>query len=76
MRIQDEVLTVAEAAVMLKVSRHTVWRALKRKQIPAKKVGRQWRLSRQAILNWLSEHDEITIPAVNGGHAENIESMN
>lgn len=66
MIIQDEVLTVAEAAVMLKVSRHTVWRALKRKQIPAKKVGRQWRLSRQAILKWLSEGDETMTPAISG----------
>lgn len=49
-----EVLTVPEVAKLLSLSEITVYRLAKLGKIPARKVGRCWRFSRQAIEKWLS----------------------
>lgn len=49
-----EVLTVPDVAKMLNLSEITVYRLAKLGKIPARKVGRCWRFSRQAIEKWLS----------------------
>jgi excisionase family DNA binding protein len=48
-----EILDVAGAAVALGVSERLVLRLLRSGKLPGKKVGREWRLSRSAILLWL-----------------------
>lgn len=48
-----EVLTVAEAAELLKVSPSCVRELARDRQIPARKVGRAWRFSRDALLDWV-----------------------
>jgi excisionase family DNA binding protein len=48
----DEVLTIAEAAERLKVSTKTIERLLRSGELPAGKIGRQWRIS-SAILDQL-----------------------
>lgn len=48
-----EVLDVEEAAQLLGVSPWTVREQAKRGSLPARKVGREWRFSRQALLGWL-----------------------
>ncbi|HEX3316494.1 MAG TPA: helix-turn-helix domain-containing protein [Solirubrobacteraceae bacterium] len=49
-----EVLTVEQAAVLLQVDTETV-RALARDgELPARKVGREWRFSRAALLRWVA----------------------
>ena len=45
----DEILTVAEVAQYLKVSRFTVWRWCKQGKLPAFKVGREWRIYRSVL---------------------------
>ena len=48
-----EVLTVEQAAALLQVDADTV-RALAREgDLPGRKVGREWRFSRAAVLAWL-----------------------
>ncbi len=49
-----EVLTVPEVARLLSLSEITVYRLAKLGKIPARKVGRCWRFSKQAIEKWLS----------------------
>ena len=47
-------LTVAEAAGYLKVSRDFVYRAAERTEMPATKLGRQWRFRRDWLDEWLT----------------------
>ncbi|MCC7383935.1 MAG: helix-turn-helix domain-containing protein [Deltaproteobacteria bacterium] len=50
----SEVLTVAEVATVLRVDRKTIYEAIRRKQLPAKRVGRRRLVvSRDALVAWL-----------------------
>ncbi len=51
-----ELMTVEEVASYLRVTEKTVYRLLKRGDIPATKVGRRWRFDRAAIDDWLQRH--------------------
>jgi excisionase family DNA binding protein len=46
----NELLTVREVAVYLRVSRATVWRWCQQGNIPAFRVGRNWRIRRDELL--------------------------
>jgi excisionase family DNA binding protein len=46
----DEILTIQEAALLLKIGKRTVAKLAIAKKIPAKKLGAQWRFSRRALL--------------------------
>jgi excisionase family DNA binding protein len=50
---QNELLTVAEIAAYLRVSRVTVWRWCQQGVIPASRVGRNWRIRRDDFLQLL-----------------------
>lgn len=52
---KKEVLNVEEVAELLDVSVWTVRDAAHKGQLPARKVGRAWRFSRQALLNYLAD---------------------
>lgn len=47
--VQGEVLTVAEVAKLLRVSRKTVEKLIYAKKLHAVKVGRVWRIPRAAV---------------------------
>jgi excisionase family DNA binding protein len=51
---QSEVLTTAQLAELLQVDDDTVRALARRKELPGRKVGRDWRFSRAAILAWLA----------------------
>ena len=53
--MEDEVLTLAEAASLLKVSDTTVYQLTRSGELPARKVGREWRFLRSRLLAWLAE---------------------
>jgi excisionase family DNA binding protein len=46
------VLTVGDLAGYLRVHRSTIYRLLKRGELPAFKVGSDWRFSREAVDRW------------------------
>ncbi|MBI2212240.1 MAG: helix-turn-helix domain-containing protein [Acidobacteria bacterium] len=50
-----EILTIRQLAEYLMVSEKTVYRMLDRNQLPAVRVGAQWRFRRQDIDNWLTD---------------------
>ena len=55
-----QVLTLAEAADRLRVCKKTVLSMIRKDKLPARKVGRAWRISTRAIEEWLSSgSDEI-----------------
>ncbi len=49
------VLTLEEVASYLRVHPSTVYRLLKKRQIPAFKMGSDWRFNLEAIDQWRSE---------------------
>ncbi len=48
-------LTLGEAAAILQVSKRTLLRMIKRKEVPAFKVGGQWRIRESQFRKWV-EH--------------------
>ena len=50
---ENELLTVAEVADYLRVSRVTVWRWCQQEVIPALQIGRNWRIHRADLLRLL-----------------------
>lgn len=49
-----DVITVPDVAKMLNLSQITVYRLAKLGKIPAKKIGRCWRFSKQTIEEWFT----------------------
>ena len=49
----DEFVTVEELAEALKVHVRTIQRLVERKELPAIKIGRQWRFRREWVSEWL-----------------------
>ena len=50
---QDDILTLPEVAGLLKVAEKTVYGLAQKGDLPAFKVGGQWRFSRTAIDSWI-----------------------
>ena len=52
-----KLITLAEAASLLQVSKRTLLRMIQQKQVPAFKVGGQWRIRESQFRRWV-EHKE------------------
>lgn len=53
--IQDaEVLTVSQAAAFLNIGKNSLYDAINRGQVPHRRIGKNIRLSRAALLLWLA----------------------
>jgi PTS system nitrogen regulatory IIA component len=50
-------LTLAEAAMILQVSKRTILRMIQKKEVPALKVGGQWRLRESQLKRWAEEKE-------------------
>jgi excisionase family DNA binding protein len=50
-----DVMTVKELADYLRVNPTTVYRLLRRRQLPGFRVGSEWRFNRAAIEQWQQE---------------------
>lgn len=57
----DELLTIAEVAVYLKLSRRTAWRWCKAGQLPAVKVGHQWRVARSDLESFVRRRGKLIL---------------
>jgi excisionase family DNA binding protein len=49
----DEVLTIDEAAIFLKMASKTVRKMLKEGTLPGRQVGRQWRITKRSLLDYI-----------------------
>jgi excisionase family DNA binding protein len=56
-------LTLAEAAIILKISKRTLHRMIQNRQIPAFKVGGQWRILESRFQEWVQEEENTTAKA-------------
>jgi len=54
--MREQLLTLEEVAEYLNVDKFTVYRLLSDKDLPAFKVGNQWRFKRKMIENWLAKN--------------------
>jgi excisionase family DNA binding protein len=54
---EKEILNLDEAAEMFNVSVKTFIKLLREEKVPGRKIGREWRFSRSALVNWLSSGD-------------------
>ena len=52
----DQLLTLEQVAKYLNVDKFTVYRLLADKDLPAFKVGNQWRFKRKLLENWLEKY--------------------
>jgi len=60
------VLTVAEVAEILRVHSTTIYRLVKRGELPGFKLGGNWRINRASLDLWLSaEHPQQPSPRSN-----------
>ena len=48
-----DILTIDQAAELLGVSVKTFNKVLHNEPIPARKIGREWKFSRQALIDWV-----------------------
>jgi excisionase family DNA binding protein len=55
----EQLLTLEQVAEYLNVDKFTVYRLLAVKELPAFKVGNQWRFKRKMIENWLVQHSNV-----------------
>jgi excisionase family DNA binding protein len=51
---EEEVLTLEEAAALLRVEPDALVELAERRRIPGRKLGGAWRFSRRALLDWLA----------------------
>jgi len=51
-----EFLSIKEVAQRLNLHEMTIYRLIKSKDLPAFKVGGQWRIRRQILDDWLTSH--------------------
>jgi excisionase family DNA binding protein len=52
-----EILTPAQLAGLLQVDEEVVVELAEQRELPGRKVGEEWRFSREAILAWLAEEE-------------------
>ena len=50
-----EILTVDEAAQLLGVSLKTFQKVLREGEVPGRKIGREWKFSRRALIAWVGD---------------------
>jgi len=60
--MNDDILTIPEVAELLRIAEKTVYTLAQRGEIPAFKVGGQWRFSRGAIQAWIDNRTRAGQP--------------
>lgn len=55
--MDDDILNLEQAMELFGVSERTMIKLLREEHIPARKIGREWRFNKTALLKWLGEGD-------------------
>ena len=58
----EQLMTLEQVAEYLNVDKFTVYRLIAGKQLPAFKVGNQWRFSAKMIETWLVRNSNLKRP--------------
>jgi len=54
-----DILTIDEASKYLRLHKATLYKLVKRRKIPAAKVGKKWRLLKSKLDEWLVKQSEV-----------------
>lgn len=54
-----EILNIEEAAALLGVSVKTFNKVLHSENLPARKIGREWKFSRRALIEWVGSGNSM-----------------
>jgi len=73
--MEKEILNMEEAAELFNVSIKTFIKLLKEEKVPARKIGREWRFSRQALIQWLSSGDSMQYSSSDSDSREFFDSV-
>lgn len=57
--MDSDILNLEQAAGFLGISEKTLIKLLREEHIPARKIGREWRFSREALVHWLAAGDSV-----------------
>jgi len=68
MVLQNEILTVQEVAVYLRVNKVTVWRWCQEGTISAFRIGHGWRIYRQDLLRLLDPESSLSATLIDATH--------
>lgn len=55
--MDENILNVEQATEFLGVSEKTLIKLLREEHIPARKIGREWRFSKEALIKWIAAGD-------------------
>ena len=50
-----DIMTIKELADFLKINDKTIFRAIKRGDLKAFKAGRDWRIEKESVMNWVKK---------------------
>lgn len=57
--MEKKLLTLAEVADILRISKLTVWRYIDAKDLPAFKIGRDWRIEEKELEKFLQNRRSV-----------------
>lgn len=57
--MDDSIMNVEQAVDFLGISEKTLIKLLREEHIPARKIGREWRFSKAALIEWLAAGDSL-----------------
>ena len=67
---EEPLLSVEEVATRLKINPTTVYRLVRRGQIPGFKVGDQWRFSQEMLDSWMKDQTTLHMLEVEDQHED------
>jgi excisionase family DNA binding protein len=59
--MQENLITTEQVAAYLNVDKFTVYRLVTQRDLPAFKVGNQWRFKRSLVDTWLSHKSNLNL---------------
>ncbi len=57
--MDGDILNIEQATEFLGISEKTLIKLLREEHLPARKIGREWRFSRKALVEWLAGGDSL-----------------
>jgi excisionase family DNA binding protein len=67
---ERKLLTLAEVAEQLRVSKNTAYALCRNGNIPSRKVGRQWRILQDDLEQWLSDQKRHRVSSRPGAEGD------
>ncbi|HBU08782.1 MAG TPA: DNA-binding protein [Candidatus Omnitrophica bacterium] len=58
--MRDKFLTTQQVAAYLRINLFTLYRMIKKSEVPAYKIGGQWRIKKSEIELWLTKNSNQT----------------